>query len=94
MKTLTTLVVCIVLGVAISLATGLITNTPAQLACAAWYGYPFAWLTRNVIALQNNPWKADLLRLLLNVVFWSAVVCVVVNLAWCKACRQGKSPSA
>ena len=65
-------------GIAIMLVTGLIDHTPEMLVGAAYYGYPFAWLERLVIAPQYFPWVVRPMRLILDVVVWTFVVWVIL----------------
>jgi hypothetical protein len=57
-------------GVGVTLATGLVPNTPAQLLGATWYGYPLAWLYRLVLAPEYYPWRLDAMSIVLDALFW------------------------
>jgi len=71
-------VLAVVIGVAITLLTGLVENTPAMLMGAVWYGFPFAWLVRMVVAPQYNPWVVQPLRLIADIVAWTVVAWVIL----------------
>ncbi|MBS7626927.1 hypothetical protein KEJ51_07850 [Candidatus Bathyarchaeota archaeon] len=45
-------------GLALTLLTGLFSNTPPRLVGAVWYGYPLPWLFRMIIAPQYFPWES------------------------------------
>lgn len=73
----------ILLGIAITLATGLVNNTPAELVGAMWYGYILPWLVRPVVAPQYATVSILWTNLIIDVIFWSLVAFVVCKLA-CK----------
>lgn len=73
-----TLLIAVVCGSLVTLATGLFANTPPMLVGATHYGYPLAWLTRLIIAPQYFPWRVNVLELVLDVVVWSAVSAIVL----------------
>lgn len=60
-------------GTLITLATGLIVNTPTQLIGAVHYGFPVAWLARLVIAPEFFPWRVDYLGLVTDLFVWTAI---------------------
>ena len=64
-----TLIPAIIGGVAITLLTGLVSNTPPMLVGAVWYGYPLAWLIRLVLAPEYFPWRVDVLFLVIDIIF-------------------------
>ena len=72
------LVYAVVAGIAITLLTGLIGNTPEMLVGAVYFGYPFAWLEMMVIAPQYFPWVVRPIRLILDIVVWAVVVWVIL----------------
>jgi hypothetical protein len=72
-----TLIPAISSGVAITLLTGLISNTPPMLVGATWYGYPWAWLIRLVLAPEYFPWRVDALFLIIDIIFWAVIVGIV-----------------
>jgi uncharacterized membrane protein len=76
-------------GIAITLVTGLIPNTPSMLVGAAWYGYPLAWLIRMVVAPEYFPWKVEIVGLIADVVVWTLIVLVILLVAM----RKPKSPA-
>jgi hypothetical protein len=48
MKPTRLLIFAAIVGVLITLVTGLFPNTPEMLVGAVWYGYPLAWLVRQL----------------------------------------------
>ncbi len=73
--------VCAALGVAAALLTGLVDVTPDGLLGARWYGLPFTWIRRLIIAPQYYPWRVDWAGLAGDLVFWVAVALVAGLLA-------------
>ena len=65
-------------GIVITLATGLISDTPAMLVGAVFYGYPLPWLVMFVIAPQYFPWHVRPVRLIIDIVVWAIVVWVIL----------------
>jgi hypothetical protein len=65
-------------GIVITLATGVINATPNGLLGSAWYGLPFSWMRRLVISPMYNPWKANLVGLLGDIIVWTIVVAIVM----------------
>jgi len=79
LKSSTKIVFCaIVVGVIITLLTGLIGHTPEMLVGAVYYGYPFAWLEMMVVAPQYFPWVVRPLRFILDIVVWTVVFWVIL----------------
>ena len=78
MNTTKRLVVSIIGGVIITLLTGLFSSTPQMLVGAEWYGFPFAWLIRMVVAPEYNPWRVEYLNFIADVVVWSVILLVIV----------------
>ncbi len=76
-------------GVAITLLTGLIPNTP-MLVGAVHYGYPFSWLIRLVIAPEYFPWRINVLNLVADIVVWTIVVGILLFVSTRKI--LGKKP--
>jgi uncharacterized membrane protein len=76
-------------GVAITLVTGLMPSTPAMLVGATWYGYPFAWLIRMVVAPEYFPWKVEIVGLVADIVVWTLIVFIILLVAM----RRPKSPA-
>ena len=68
-------------GVAITLVSGLISNTPTELVGATWYGYPFVWLIRGVLAPEYFPWSVEIVGLLADIVVWTPVVFIILLVA-------------
>lgn len=78
------LVYAIVGGIIVALLTGLIPNTPSMLVGAVWYGYPFAWLIRMIVAPQYFPWTVDYMNLIADIVVWAIIVGIIL-LIWKRA---------
>jgi len=76
-------------GIAITIVTGLMPNTPGMLVGATWYGYPLAWLIRMVVAPEYFPWKVEIGGLIADIVVWTLIVLVVLLVA----VRKPKSPA-
>lgn len=72
------LIFAVIGGIVITLATGLISNTPAMLVGAVFYGYPLPWLVMLVIAPQYFPWHVRPVRLIIDIVVWAIVVWVIL----------------
>ena len=68
-------------GIALAVLSGLYDVTPSGLVGAVWYGLPVPWLFRMIVAPQYYPWDADYVALFIDVVFWVAVVGVVLFVA-------------
>jgi len=66
-------------GVIVTLLTGLISNTQLLLVGAVHYGYPFAWLTRLVIAPEYFPWRLNVMNLVADVVVWAVIIGIVLS---------------
>lgn len=78
MKSLKSVLIAVVLGIIITLATGAISSTPGGLVGAAWYGYPKAWLIKLVVSPQYNPWKLQPASLVIDLIFWIVIAAVIV----------------
>jgi hypothetical protein len=78
MTTVKSVIFAMIGGVAITLLTGLVNNTPGGLIGAVWYGYPLAWLVMRVVAPEYFPWVVRPLRLILDIVVWTIVVWVIL----------------
>jgi hypothetical protein len=66
-------------GIAITLLTGLFPSTPEMLVGAVWYGYPLAWLVRQL----GNPayptvYNLRPLRFVADIVGWAIIVAIVL----------------
>jgi len=75
------MILAVAVGVAITLLTGLIENTPNMLVGAVHYGYPLAWLVRMIVAPEYNPWAVRPMGLVIDLVVWSAVIFVILYAA-------------
>jgi len=78
MKGRTVVVIAIVVGVAITLASGLLSNTPSGLLGAVHFGYPLPWLHQ--VVYPNAPLEVDALILLVDAVIWTVLVGLVLFL--------------
>ncbi len=58
-------------GLGIALLTGLVSNR--TLLGGEWYGYPFAWLIRRILAPEYFPWNLEALSLIADVAIWTLV---------------------
>ena len=76
-------------GIAITLVTGLIPNTPGMLVGASLYGYPLAWLIRMVVAPEYFPWKVEIVGLIADIVVCTLIALVILLVAT----RKTKSPA-
>ena len=65
-------------GTAVALLTGMISSTPPMLLGEIWYGYPLAWLFQLVIAPEYIPWRADVLSLTIDILFWTVIVGILI----------------
>jgi hypothetical protein len=86
LKKVLTALIC---GIAITLVTGLMPNTPSILVGARWYGYPLAWLIRMVLAPEYFPWKVEIMGLMADIVIWTLIALVILLVAM----RKPKSPA-
>jgi hypothetical protein len=66
-------------GVAVTILTGLIHNPNPMLIGATYYGYPFAWLIRFIIAPQYFPWRIDVVNLVADIVVWIVIIGIVLS---------------
>jgi hypothetical protein len=66
-------------GAAVTLLTGLISNTPSMMVGAVHYGFPFAWLVRLVVAPQYFPWQVNVVNLIFDVTVWSLIIGIVLS---------------
>jgi len=76
-------ILSLIVGVVITLLTGLLLNMPAPLLGAEHYGYPLPWLFRLVLAPEYFPWRVDLAGLPGDVAVWTILVGVAL-FAWTK----------
>jgi hypothetical protein len=66
-------------GIAITLLTGVFPSTPEMLVGAVWYGYPLAWLVRQ-LGNPTYPTAYNLrpLRFVADIVGWAIIVAIVL----------------
>jgi len=79
LKTLKLVIFGVIGGIAITLLTGLFPNTAEMLVGAVWYGYPLAWLVRQL----GNPayptvYNLRPLRFVADIVGWAIIVAIVL----------------
>lgn len=84
-----TVIYAIIGGIAITLITGLLENTPAMMVGAVHYGYPLAWLVRMIVAPQYFPWVVLPFEFIADLVIWAIIVGVIILVA-----TRGKKPEA
>lgn len=72
------LLLAVIVGVAITLVTGLIPNTPPMLVGAIHYGYPFPWLFKMIVGPEYFPWVTDTGNLVVDMILWSIIAGVVL----------------
>ena len=81
MKMGMTIVAAIIVGVVITLITGLLPSTPSGLVGAVWYGYPLNWINRLIISpTAGNPWVVQWVGLIVDIVVWFIVALIVLML--------------
>ena len=81
----------IVIGVVITVVTGLLNVTPGGgFVGATWYGYPTAWLIYRVLAPQYSPWAFNWGNFAIDVVFWFVVTAAIMWLLEYDASRAMK----
>ena len=78
MKTMKMLIFAAISGIAITLLTGLMPNTPEMLVGAVWNGYPLAWLVQQL----GNPayptvYNLRPLRFIADIAFWAVIAAIV-----------------
>jgi len=72
------IILAVVVGVAVTLLTGLFDNTPPMLVGATHFGYPLAWLVEMVVGPGYNPWVVRPLRLIVDIVAWTVLVWIIL----------------
>lgn len=65
-------------GILVTLLTGLVPLR--TLVGATQYGFPLAWLIRRVLAPEYFPWRVSWLGLVVDLIFWTALVLVLLLL--------------
>jgi len=66
------------IGAVLTALTGLIAQTPSGLVGPRWYGFPFRWIERAVVAPGNNPWGMDYTGLIFDIGVWFLVAFIVL----------------
>lgn len=67
-------------GVAVTLLTGLVSNTPPMWVGAILYGYPLTWLTRMIVAPEYYPWRMDTANLIVDIIIWTLATAALLLL--------------
>ncbi len=80
MSSIKIIVKSIISSLIITAVSGLVNSTPFLLAGANWYGFPFTWLRKLVIAPQYNPWRVDVSGFAANLIFWFVVSFLIISL--------------
>lgn len=60
-------------GVAVTVLTGLVPNSPYPWLGATFYGYPLQWLTKLILAPEYFPWRINPTGLIADLITWWAV---------------------
>ncbi len=81
----------IIMGIVITLITGLINGPPTGLIGATGYGYPITWLRKLVLAPQYNPWRVGVYGIIFDIGFWFVIVLILFLLE--ERIRHPKSKS-
>jgi len=69
-----TLLWSIIGGVAITVLTGLLPNSPYPWLGATFYGYPMQWLTKSVLSPEYFPWRIIPTGLIADLFAWWTVI--------------------
>lgn len=75
------LILAVIVGVVITLITGVINTTPSGLVGASWYGWPFAW--RIVPVVPDPVASYNAAKFIGDVIVWF-IVALVVMFLWKK----------
>jgi hypothetical protein len=73
-----TLVLAVMAGVVITLVTGIIPTE--VLMGATHYGFPLSWLIRLALAPEYDPWRINIVNLIVDMTLWTATYLVVIYL--------------
>jgi hypothetical protein len=68
-------------GAGITLFTRLFNSTPHDLVGAVWYGLPFTWIRRYIVAPQYFPWHIAVSGLIADLAFWILAFALILLLA-------------
>ncbi len=86
------LVIGVIAGVLLALLTGLI-NTTSNVVGAEWYGFPFTWLIKMMLAPQYYPWTIQYLQLVADLAVWILVSwAIIFVVVYCKKATTKKTP--
>ncbi len=68
-------------GVGVTVFTRVFNATPSGLVGAVWYGFPFTWIRRYIVAPQYFPWHVAVPGLIADLAFWMVVFFLILILA-------------
>jgi hypothetical protein len=68
----------VALGVIVTLATGFMPTS--ILMGATHYGLPLSWLTRLTLAPEYDPWRVNMVNLIVDTAFWTVVSLLAIHL--------------
>lgn len=71
-------IVALIVGLVITLITGLVKTTPQDLVGATWYGWPLAWRIVPVVLQPQASYKIG--EFIGDVIIWFIVVFVILFL--------------
>ena len=74
-------VTTVIIALAIIIVSALYDGTPRGVVGAEWYGLPFTWITKLIIAPQYNPWRIDFVGLTIDLVIWTIIVALIIFFA-------------
>lgn len=72
------LILAVIVGVVITLITGVINTTPSDLVGASWYGWPFVW--RIVPVVPDPVASYNIAKFIGDVIVWFIVAFVIMFL--------------
>ncbi len=72
----------VIIGLVITLITGVINTTPYGLVGATWYGFPAAW--RIVLVTATPATNYHIVNFILDWIFWIVVALVLLMVLWKK----------
>lgn len=78
MNNIKTLIASLIIGIVITLVTGLINTTP-NLVGATWYGWPVAWMYHYVTYPPSTAY--NYVNLVIDIVVWFIIALVVLSVA-------------
>ncbi|MCK4364765.1 MAG: hypothetical protein KAW45_01815 [Thermoplasmatales archaeon] len=83
-KLIQIIIISIIVGIIITLITGLFSNQENFLGSSRW-GYPLHWLSRMIVGPQYSPpLNIVWLNLIIDIVIWSIIVLVILLIVFRK----------